>query len=99
GKWIPLALLLGSTGCAPIHHALHYGFPGRQLSELRWSYYHSPHTGRIVPKPHAVVCPEPACFGYEATCWQAWPEFCVGCPPPAATMDIQMEVLAEPAQQ
>ena len=84
-SWTALALLatslLASGGCAKFYHGWHYNCLTRPLYEHRLSYYHSPHTGRIIPKEHHQVCPvEFPCFGYESTCWHRWPEECTKCP-------------------
>ena len=45
------------------------------------AYYHSAHTGRIIPREHRKHCVvEPPCFGYEPTCWHRWPDECGRCP-------------------
>ncbi|MDA0658925.1 MAG: hypothetical protein O2931_00360 [Planctomycetota bacterium] len=75
--------VLTTTGCVKIGHEVRYTEPGRALNRIEDPYYHSPQTGRIVmrPKKAAQYCySEPAFYGYEATCWQRWPDGWVGCP-------------------
>ena len=53
-SWTFLALIATSTllsgGCAKFYHGWHYNYVTKSLHEHRLSYYHSPHTGRIIPK-------------------------------------------------
>ncbi|MCA9170590.1 MAG: hypothetical protein KDB23_23085 [Planctomycetales bacterium] len=84
-RWTAYSLLAGasllSSGCAKFYHMMHYNCLTRSVDDHHLSYYHSPKTGRIIPKEHNQVCQvEFPCFGYEATCWHRWPEECVGCP-------------------
>ena len=84
-SWTPLALIatsiLLSGGCAKFYHEWHYNYITKSLHEHRLSYYHSPHSGRMIPKEHHQVCPvDLPCFGYESTCWHRWPAECVNCP-------------------
>lgn len=75
--------LLTTTGCVKIGHEVRYSEAGRALNRIEDPYYHSPQTGRIVmrPKKAAQYCySEPAYYGFEATCWQRWPDGWVGCP-------------------
>ena len=76
-----------ATGCATVKYDLHHA--KSELHELsghnNWPFYHSPHTGEIVPKhsSHGVDCYEyyePPFYGYNATCWRRWPAGWVGCP-------------------
>lgn len=80
-----LLLVLACTGCkGPMaYHFKHYHSPFRAIADSNKSYFHSSETGRIIPKnPCASYC-EPACFGYEPTCWSPWPAECPGnCPMP-----------------
>jgi hypothetical protein len=73
-------VLVSGIGCAHTYHALHYNHIARALHEHPRSYYHSEHTGRIIPKD-VPYCPvELPCFGYEPTCWLPWPADCPKCP-------------------
>lgn len=83
-----LGLLMANGGCAKLYHEFHYSPVGRQLAQHQATYYHSPHTGRIVPKDPCMQYGEPPCFGYESTCWQSWPSECVNCPPPPVTTAV-----------
>lgn len=70
-----------SGGCAQTYHFLHYNPVAELVHDHHKSYYHSPKTGRIIPKEHHQVCAvELPCFGYEPTCWHRWPEECGKCP-------------------
>jgi hypothetical protein len=75
-----LVALAGVAGCAPLYHLTHYQYPFAALENRHRSYYHSPQTGKIIPKPGCQPFAEPPCFGYESTCWQRWPEYCPACP-------------------
>ncbi len=76
-----LAMLIptGISGCAPLHHLVDH--PASQmLANKHRTYYHSPHSGRVIPKDGCFTYCEPGCFGYEPTCWQPWPAECPNCP-------------------
>jgi hypothetical protein len=78
--WIATFTLL-TGGCARLQHAWHYNYVTKTIHEQRLSYYHSPHTGRVMPEEHSHVCPvELPCFGYEPTCWHRFPDECMRCP-------------------
>lgn len=90
-KQTAFAALLASSvllgGCAKVYHMVHYNPLAEAVQEHQLSYYHSPQTGRIIPKEHHPVCPvELPCFGYEPTCWYRWPGECVKCPVPGETI-------------
>ena len=66
-----------TSGCAHLYHTINYNPLAELVHEHHRSYYHSPKTGRIIPKEHHNVCPvEPPCFGYEPSCWHRWPIEC-----------------------
>ena len=90
--YLVLALTtLATTGCAKLYHATHYNAVTEAINEHRRPYYHSSHTGRIIAKKHGKYQPvEPPCYGYEPTCWQAWPLDCPNCPPPDRVMSDQV---------
>jgi hypothetical protein len=83
--WTGLLLLataaVVSGGCAQAYHFMHYNPVAEAIHDHHKSYYHSPKTGRIIPKEHHQPCVvELPCFGYEPTCWHRWPAECGKCP-------------------
>ena len=85
------SMALPFTGCVKLAHEIRYSAVGRAAADRHEPYYHSPDTGRIVLRPKQVdkYCyTEPSFYGYEATCWQKWPEGWIGCP-------IQEEIVFE----
>ncbi len=73
---------LSVSGCARAYHDLHYNHIVAEMAKEHAStFHHSARTGRIIPKRHGEACVcEPACFGYEPTCWNQWPVECPSCP-------------------
>jgi len=71
------ATMFLASGCAHVYHLTHYNALGYLVADQHRPYYQSPHTGRIIAKTHGHFCPtEPACFGFEPTCWTPWPAQC-----------------------
>ena len=44
-------------------------------------------------RPECVV--DPICYGYEATCWEPWPEQCAGCPMDQMQLETQIDVAGD----
>jgi hypothetical protein len=97
------AMVLGSSGC-------HYGWMNtiREHHSFQSSqYYDCPHCGEVVSKAHFHDCQcrgTPGCYGFQSTCWRAWPQGCDTCPPPAQQNQpcdlppIPYEIPVAPAQ-
>ena len=79
-------MLCTSVGCVSWRHRIQQycwvGMPAPHDNQD--AYYHSPHSGQIIPKEGFTACGQcqqvPSYHGYEATCWRQWPEGW-GCPP------------------
>lgn len=86
-----LFLTVACIGCGHpmMYHFKHYQVPFSGIAESNKTYFHSSHTGRIIPKDECATYCEPGCFGYEPTCWTRWPSECPGnCP-------VQGEVISD----
>ena len=92
--WLLLAAI-ACTGCgAPMYHFLHYHSPFEAVARSNKTYFHSQKTGRIIEKDACDTYCEPACHGYEPTCWSPWPAECPGnCP--VAPQDTVQQVIIE----
>ncbi len=91
---VGIILLAADGGCARLQYGLYK--VSREVHQLCGSdnpyYFHSPHTGEIMPRGHGE-CPPPCdlpYFGYEATCWHRWPPGWTPCPCETAAEEMPL---------
>lgn len=91
------AILLGNlAGCVRFSHYVHWHTPLKTAhAEKHLPYYHCPDCGTLVPKHVHHVCSGGweswPYYGFQSTCWRAWPSEWMPCPPPEAVQQLTPE--------